>query len=104
MASADGTITQQITTNFPVLNSAGSVYDYIDLNEGKLYTWTYIEGNEVKALTEPVITDIEITTELSDWLTVEAGGSITFHNADEGKRLLIPNKLSFIRKLDEVTV
>ena len=95
---------QKIPTNFPVLNSAGSVYDYIDLNEGKLYTWTYIEGNEVKALTEPVITDIEIPTELTDWLTVEAGGSVTFHNADEGKRLLVPNKLSFIRKLDEVTV
>ena len=104
VASADGTISQQIPTNFPVLNSAGSVYDYIDLNEGKLYTWTYIEGNEVKALTEPVITDIEIPTELSDWLTVEAGGSITFHNSDEGKRLLIPNKETFIRKLDEVTV
>lgn len=36
-ASADGAITQQITTGFPVLNSAGSVYDYIDLNEGKLH-------------------------------------------------------------------
>lgn len=104
VASPDGTITQQITTGFPVLNSAGLVYDYIDLNEGKLYTWTCIEGNEVKALTEPVITDIEITTELTEWLTVETGGSVTFHNTDEGKRLLIPNKLSFIRKLDEVTV
>lgn len=104
VASSDGTVTQQITTGFPVLNSAGSVYDYIDLNGGKLYTWTYIEGNEVKALIEPVITDIEIPTELTDWLIVEAGGSITFHNADEGKRLLIPSKLSFVRKLDEVTV
>lgn len=104
MASADETISQQIATNFPALNSAGSVYDYIDLNEGKLYTWTYIEGNEVKALTEPVITDIEIPTELTDWLTVETGSSITFHNTDEGKRLLIPNKLSFVRKLDEVSV
>ena len=53
---------------------------------------------------EEIITDIEIPTELSDWLKVEAGGSVTFHNTDEGKRLLIPNKLSFIRKLDEVTV
>ena len=95
---------QQITTNFPALNSTGSVYDYIDLNEGKLYTWTYTEGNEVKALAEPVVTEIEIPTELSDWLTVETGGSITFHNADDGKRLLIPNKLSFVRKLDEVSV
>lgn len=188
VASADGTITQQITTNFPVLNSAGSVYDYIDLNEGKLHqkvgkytftgneTWARFDNKnvyvcniipnvkkvpnnntipniiadkiEVKTfntfyndtdgvntgfsisslgvacigkgtydnistltgstiyyeLAEPVITDIEIPTELTDWLTVEAGGSITFHNADEGKRLLIPNKLSFVRKLDEVTV
>ena len=104
VASADGTISQQITTNFPALNSAGSVYDYIDLNEGKLYTWTYIDGNEIKALTEPVITDITIPTELTDWLTVETGCSVTFHNADDGKRLLIPNKLSFVRKLDEVTV
>lgn len=53
-------------------------------------------------LAEPVITDIEIPSELADWLTVEAGGSITFHNADDGKRLLIPNKETFIRKLDEV--
>lgn len=37
VASADGTVTQQITTSFPVLNSAGSGYDYIDLNEGKLH-------------------------------------------------------------------
>lgn len=95
---------QQITTGFPVLNSAGDVYDYIDLNEGKLYTWTYIEDNEVKALAEPIIKPINIPSELADWLTVEAGGSITFHNADEGKRLLIPNKLSFVRKLDEVSV
>lgn len=36
VASADGT-TQQITTGFPVLNSARSAYDYIDLNEGKLH-------------------------------------------------------------------
>ena len=194
VASADGTITQQIPTGFPVLNSAGSVYDYVDLNEGKLYqrvgkvdlgtlTWTYdstyavftasvntytsfptpgpnnmgvcskylVHGSVVASelanygdtificpynwssskwllvrdtsytdatvfktamsgvmlyyeLAEPVITDITIPTELSDWLTVEAGGSITFHNADDGKRLLIPNKETFIRKLDEVTV
>ena len=55
-------------------------------------------------LAEEIVTAITIPTELSDWLTVETGGSITFHNADEGKRLLIPSKLSFIRKLDEVTV
>ena len=184
MASVDSAVTQQITTGFPVLNSAGSVYDYIDIANGKLHRrvgvvdlgtldWTDNGGNfrttslnniaklptsnniainalcdrfvpkpwadrtidkaiygyyasiEIKdstytnattfksamsgvmavyELAEEVITDIEIPTELTDWLTVEAGGSITFHNADEGKRLLIPNKETFIRKLDEVTV
>ena len=191
VASADGTITQQITTNFPVLNSAGSVYDYIDLNEGKLhqrvgvvdlgtfnwdiftygvstafrsynYTGKKPSGstdvaniicsdyesasaddiyslNKDKAiavhngslgllindsaytdktafkeamngvilyyeLAEEIITDIEIPTELTDWMTVETGGSITFHNSDEGKLFAIPNKETFIRKLDEVTV
>ena len=192
VATADGTATQQITTNFPALNSAGSAYDYIDLNEGKLHQrvgvvdlgtleWNYFSNYSYFAvdkssvpsnmgfqswgydvignilcskyptskwsdvsksdkdkfialqetyfaikdtaytdaatfkaamqgvmlyyeLAEEVITDIEIPTELSDWLTVEAGGSITFHNTDEGKRLLIPSKLSFVRKLDEVTV
>lgn len=186
VATADGTISQQITTGFPTLNSAGSVYDYIDLNEGKLHqrvgvvdlgsldwsvddygnlisilndatrgvintmpnilasefqtiiyenrgnytnpiitlindsTKLYVKNSGftdpttfksamsgvmlVYELAEEIITDITIPTELTDWLTVEAGGSITFHNADEGKRLLIPNKLSFVRKLDEVTV
>ena len=55
-------------------------------------------------LAEEIITDIEIPIELTDWMTVETGGSITFHNLDNGKRLLIPNKETFIRKLDEVTV
>lgn len=192
VASADGTITQQITTGFPVLNSAGSVHDYIDLNEGKhrqrvgvvdlgtidweqggynnktswvpiswrtnvkpvQYTndkanilcnkyctdtadnvekqvndktisvnrnsWVYIYDSAYISVTpqefkeamsgvmlyyelaEEIITDIEIPTELSDWLTVEAGGSVTFHNADETKQLAVPNAVSWVRKLDEV--
>ena len=187
VARADSSITQQITTGFPVLNSAGSVYDYIDIDNGKLHRrvgvvdlgtlpWSYnstyeyfrcefngalypsnnsiianiicnkyvasasdsvpslssghiglnasgilwvkdldyTDATAFKAamsgvmlyyeLAEEIITDIEIPTELTDWLTVEAGGSVTFHNADEGKRLLVPNKLSFVRKLDEVSV
>lgn len=194
---------QQITTNFPTLNSAGSVYDYIDLNEGKLHQrvgsvvlngtqefavvnhnplsngvgWVYngekvtpdmnFEGRDVGTkpniisdryetithrqywegkvgisryiaqtalygidifqsdtsltteesineylsanpitvyyeLAEEIITDIEIPAELADWLTVEAGGSITFHNADDGKRLLIPSTEEYTVKLSEV--
>ena len=165
---------QQVTTGFPVLNSAGSVYDYIDLNEGKLHqrvgvvdlgtlNWKYSEpdgwhqvlfknrgrnnllcdryktdkyellndktigcnsaylvvvdtsytdGNALKQalqgvmlyyeLAEEVITDITIPTELTDWLEVEAGGSVTFHDADESKQLPVPNAVSWVRKLNEV--
>lgn len=174
VASADSTVTQQITTGFPVLNSAGSVYDYIDLNDGKLHrrvgvvdlgtlNWEYSEpdgwhqvafinrgrnnllcdryktdnymllndktigcnsgylvvvdtsytdGKALKQalqgvmlyyeLAEDIITDITIPTELTDWLTVEAGGSVTFKNADESKQLPVPNAVSWVRKLDEV--
>lgn len=189
VASADGTTSQQITTGFPVLKSAGSVYDYIDINEGKLYrrvgavdigtfnwdNFVYGEstafrsydytgkkppGSTHKAnimcaeyetvsaaeiydstkdkciavhngmvgllitdssytdvesfkqamqgvmlyyeLAEPVIDDITIPTELTDWLDVEAGGSVTFHDADESKQLPVPNAVSWVRKLNEV--
>ena len=53
-------------------------------------------------LAKEVITDIEIPIELTDWLEVEAGGSVTFHNADETKQLAVPNAVSWVRKLDEV--
>ena len=192
VARADGTTSQHITTGFPALNSAGSVYDYIDLNEGKLHrrvgvidlgtiewskggsnnktswvpvswrtnvkpvqstdilanilcdkyytdiagnverqvndktiavnkaAWVYIYDSayvnatpqEFKTamsgvmlyyeLAEELITDIEIPTELTDWLDVEAGGSVTFHDADESKQLAVPNAVSWVRKLDEV--
>ena len=189
VASADGTTSKQITTGFPELKSAGSVYDYIDLNEGKLYrrvgavdmgtfnwdnfvygestafrSYDYtgkkppgsthkanimcVEYETVSAaeiydsnkdkciavhngrvgllitdssytdvesfkqamqgvmlyyeLAEPVIDDITIPTELTDWLDVEAGGSVTFHDADESKQLPVPNAVSWVRKLDEV--
>ena len=41
VASADGTIAQQITTGFPALNSAGSVYDYIDMDSGQVIRNVY---------------------------------------------------------------
>ena len=192
VARADGTTSQHITTGFPALNSAGSVYDYIDLNEGKLHrrvgvidlgtiswskgggnnktswvpvswrtnvkpvqsteilanilcnkyltdtaknverqandktiavnkaAWVYIYDSayvnatpqEFKTamsgvmlyyeLAEELITAIEIPTELTDWLDVEAGGSVTFHDADESKQLAVPNAVSWVRKLNEV--
>lgn len=183
---------EAITTGFPVLNSAGGVYDYIDLNEGKLNqrvgvvdlgtidwvqggggnktswvpvswrnnvkpvnsvsitanilcskyktdsakhveeqvndktiavnksSWVYIYDSAYVSATpqafkeamsgvmlyyelaEEVITDIEIHTELTDWLPVEAGGTVTFKNADESKQLAVPNAVSWVRKLNEV--
>lgn len=184
VASADGTVTQQIITSFPVLNSAGSVYDYIDLNEGKLHqrvgvvdlgtlTWETDLSNRFRAqlsgiknpttaserqnglvcvryspssnvsltdmidksmlkysgeifikdaaytdaqtfktamngvmlyyeLADEVITDIDIPTELTEWLPVEPGGTVTFENADESKQLPVPNAVNWVRKLDEV--
>lgn len=183
---------QQIPTNFPVLNSAGSVYDYIDLNEGKHHqrvgvkdlgtidweqggtnnrtSWVPVswktnvkpvESNDIKPnilcnkyytdvaghveqqlndktitvnktscvyiydsayvsvtpqefktamsgvmlyyeLAEEVITDIDIPTELTEWLQVEPGGTVTFRNSDDTKQLQVPNAVSWVRKLDEV--
>lgn len=191
VVSADGTTSQQITTGFPVLKSAGSVYDYIDLNEGKLHQrvgvvdlgsldWSYstvdtipkfsslgISGAIKKVesyesvgkfictkyavgdwltafgtgtynllatnpsgiiavgdsdytdatafkeamngvmlyyeLADEVITDIEIPEALTEWLPVEPGGTVTFRNADESKQLAVPNAVSWVRKLNEVT-
>lgn len=36
VASADSTVTQQITTGFPVLNSAGTAHDVIDMDGGEI--------------------------------------------------------------------
>ena len=41
VARADGTTSQHITTGFPALNSAGSVYDYIDMDDGKVIRNVY---------------------------------------------------------------
>lgn len=53
-------------------------------------------------LADEVITDIDIPTELTEWLPVEPGGTVTFENADESKQLPVPNAVSWVRKLDEV--
>lgn len=52
---SDSTVTSEITTSFPTLRSAGSVYDYIDCVNGKLHrrvgsvdlgslSWTYVNS------------------------------------------------------------
>ena len=53
-------------------------------------------------LAEEVITDIDIPTELTEWLQVEPGGTVTFRNSDDTKQLQVPNAVSWVRKLDEV--
>ena len=185
VASADGTTSQQITTGFPVLKSAGSVYDYIDMDGGQVIRNVYTveletlvwnrsdntfravlpakakaSGNyntknnelcntyESKTLNEifagekgiathpttgetvwifdsayetpeqlvaslagavlhyelatPTTEPVTIPEALQEWLPVEPGGSVTFHDADESKQLAVPNAVSWVRKLDEV--
>lgn len=48
------------------------------------------------------VTDVTIPEPLQEWLPVEAGGTVTFQNADESKQLAVPNAVSWVRKLDEV--
>lgn len=46
--------------------------------------------------------DVTIPEALQEWLPVEAGGTVTFRNADNSKQLAVPNAVSWVRKLDEV--
>lgn len=48
------------------------------------------------------VTDVAIPEPLQEWLPVEAGGTVTFRNADESKQLPVPNAVSWVRKLNEV--
>lgn len=48
------------------------------------------------------VADVQIPEALQEWLPVEAGGTVTFQNADESKQLAVPNSVSWVRKLDEV--
>lgn len=53
-------------------------------------------------LETPTTEPVTIPEPLQEWLTVEAGGTVTFRNADESKQLAVPNAVSWVRKLDEV--
>lgn len=48
------------------------------------------------------LADVTIPEALTEWLPVEAGGTVTFRNADESKQLPVPNAVSWVRKLNEV--
>lgn len=50
----------------------------------------------------PTTEQVTIPEPLQEWLQVEAGGTVTFRNADESKQLAVPNGVSWVRKLDEV--
>lgn len=53
-------------------------------------------------LATPTTEPVTIPEPLQEWLPVEAGGTVTFRNADESKQLAVPNAVSWVRKLDEV--
>lgn len=53
-------------------------------------------------LATPTTEPVTIPEALQEWLPVEAGGTVTFRNADESKQLAVPNAVSWVRKLNEV--
>lgn len=53
-------------------------------------------------LATPTTEPVTIPEALTEWLPVEAGGTVTFRNADESKQLPVPNGVSWVRKLNEV--
>lgn len=53
-------------------------------------------------LETPTTEPVTIPEPLQEWLPVEAGGTVTFRNADESKQLPVPNAVSWVRKLNEV--
>ena len=183
ISSRTATITagaETITTGFPELRSAGSAYDYIDMDgetirrnigavdlgelawnhngifpnrtlqfiaripgrawtengfcdkfeksdynvvgtyalrtTGNQITFVAPEGTEINAFIEsvsgatlyyelatPTTEQVAIPEPLQEWLSVEPGGTVTFRNSDETKQLAVPNAVSWVRKLDEVT-
>lgn len=82
---------------------------------GDQITFAAPEGTEINAFIEsvngatlyyelatPTTEPVTIPEPLQEWLPVEAGGTVTFQNADESKQLPVPNAVSWVRKLNEV--
>ena len=82
---------------------------------GNQITFVAPEGTEINAFIEsvsgatlyyelekPTTEPVTIPEPLQEWLPVEAGGTVTFRNADESKQLPVPNAVSWVRKLNEV--
>ena len=75
-----------------------TLYNVIDTRTGKFHSEVIVKKRMVRFF----VPDIEIHTELTDWIEVEPGGTVTFQNSDESKQLPVPNAVSLVRKLDEV--
>lgn len=74
-------------------------YDTPEQLKANLHSMNAILQYELETpTTEPVT----IPEALREWLPVEAGGTVTFQNADESNQLPVPNAVSWVRKLDEV--
>lgn len=82
---------------------------------GDQIVFTAPKGTEIHAFVEsmsgatlyyelatPTTEPVTIPEPLQEWLPVEAGGTVTFQNADESKQLAVPNAVSWVRKLNEV--
>lgn len=78
--------------------------DRTDLDtKDKVSAWLAENPMTVYYEAEPEeVTDTTIPEALTEWLPVEAGGTVTFKNSDESKQLAIPNAVSWVRKLNEV--
>lgn len=78
--------------------------DRTDLDtKDKVSAWLAENPMAVYYEAEPEeVTDTTIPEALTEWLPVEAGGTVTFQNADESKQLPVPNAVSWVRKLNEV--
>lgn len=82
---------------------------------GDQIVFTAPKGTEIHAFVEsmsgatlyyelatPTTEQVAVPEALQEWLPVEAGGTVTFQNADESKQLAVPNSVSWVRKLNEV--
>lgn len=108
---ADGTIisTTEIPTGIIALDGYGvgngTVYNYVDFENKQFVKRCEIVDGEVVEVEEPVITDISglIGDTFQMPLTVEAGGTLTFQNANgDGYRVPVPSNIEYIVSLAEV--
>lgn len=85
------------------LQPTAEFVDYPMGNKEKVSAWLADNPTTVYYETKSdELTDVTIPEALTEWLPVEAGGTVTFQNADESKQLPVPNAVSWVRKLNEV--